>query len=100
VSRVPPLIAKFCAPLPSSAFREVFCSGIVCLMVALVFVRFCGGAAAWCQWQEVRQEGVSREGADEEDVSDYLFFSPFVIASEFDGINCSDGALNLRATNV
>jgi hypothetical protein len=58
-------------------------------MVVLVFVRFCGGAAAWCQGQEVRQEAVCREGADEEDVSDYLYFFPFVIVSEFDGINCS-----------
>jgi hypothetical protein len=68
-------------------------------MVALVFVRFCGGAAAWCQGQEVRQEAVCGEGTDEEDVSDYSFFS-FMIVSEFDGINCSDGALNLRAANV
>jgi hypothetical protein len=50
--------------------------------------------------QELRQEAVCREGTDEEDVSDYPFFFPFVTVSEFDRINCSDVALNLRAANV
>lgn len=49
---MPPPIGEIVPPL-LSFFAVLFSIGIVLLMLALVFVRFRGGAAAWCQGQEV-----------------------------------------------